>query len=276
MAAGGALPMVDLAPFFNEDDGGRGGVVRAIEAVREACRTHGFFPAVNHGVQAEVMSRALELSAAFFALPDDEKARARPAEGTVAPLPAGYARQPTHSADKHEYVLVFDPKLGFNEYPAEPAGFREAVEECYTKFTELGLLVQEVLNECMGLPPGFLRDYNGDRGFDFMAALRYFSRRRRRRTTASGRCRGSRGPQGRRVGPGGARRRQHHRQHRRRHTGAEQQQVEERDALGGEEAGAQALARVLLQHPRRQVDRAAAGVHDEDRRGAALQGVRVQ
>ncbi|PUZ49173.1 hypothetical protein GQ55_7G304800 [Panicum hallii var. hallii] len=174
MAAGGALPVVDLAPFFNEDDGGRGGVVRATEAVREACRTHGFFRAVNHGVPAEVMSRALELSAAFFALPDDEKARARPAEGTVAPLPAGYARQPAHSADKHEYVLVFDPKLGFNEYPAEPAGFREAVEECYAKFTELGLLVQEVLNECMGLPPGFLRDYNGDRGFDFMSAMRYF------------------------------------------------------------------------------------------------------
>ena len=52
--------------------------------------------------------------------------------------------------------------------------FREAVEECYTKFTELGLLLQEVLNECMGLPPGFLRDYNGDRSFDFMVALRYF------------------------------------------------------------------------------------------------------
>jgi isopenicillin N synthase-like dioxygenase len=142
--------------------------------VREACRTHGCFRAVNHGVPAELMARALELSAAFFALPDDEKARARPAEGTVAPLPVGYARQPAYSADKHEYVLVFDPKLRFNEYPAEPAGFREAVEECYANFTELGLLVQEVLNECMGLPPGFLRDYNGDRGFDFMSAMRYF------------------------------------------------------------------------------------------------------
>jgi isopenicillin N synthase-like dioxygenase len=48
------------------------------------------------------------------------------------------------------------------------------VEECYAKFTELGLLIQEVVNECMGLPPGFLRDYNSDRSFDFMAALRYF------------------------------------------------------------------------------------------------------
>lgn len=48
------------------------------------------------------------------------------------------------------------------------------MEECYAKLTELGLLIQEVVNECMGLPPGFLRDYNNDRSFDFMAALRYF------------------------------------------------------------------------------------------------------
>lgn len=26
----------------------------------------------------------------------------------------------------------------------------------------------------MGLPPGFLKDYNSDRSFDFMVALRYF------------------------------------------------------------------------------------------------------
>ncbi|CAO2036723.1 unnamed protein product [Urochloa humidicola] len=173
MAASCALPVVDLAPFFNQDD--EAGVARATEAVREACRTHGFFRAVNHNVPAETMARALELSSVFFALPDEEKGKARPAEGSVVPhFPVGYARQPVHSADKNEYLLVFDPKLGCNVYPAEPAEFREAVEKCYAKFTELGLLVQEILNECMGLPPGFLRDFNGDRSFDFMAAIRYF------------------------------------------------------------------------------------------------------
>jgi isopenicillin N synthase-like dioxygenase len=121
MAAGGALPVVDLAPFLTGDEGG---IARATEAVREACRTHGFFRAVNHGVPAELLARALELSAAFFALPDEEKAKVRLAAGSEAPLPAGYGRQPAHSTDKNEYLVVFDPKLGFNMYPAEPAGFR--------------------------------------------------------------------------------------------------------------------------------------------------------
>ncbi|KAF8651345.1 hypothetical protein HU200_063601 [Digitaria exilis] len=173
MAATGALPVVDLAPFLAGDDKADG-VAGATEAVREACRTHGFFRAVNHGVPTELMARALQLSAAFFALPDEEKAKARPADGSEAPLPAGYSRRPANSADKSEYMLVFNPKFGFNAYPADPAGFRDAVEECFTKLTELGLLVQEILNECMGLPPGFLRDFNDDRSFDFMLALRYF------------------------------------------------------------------------------------------------------
>ncbi|TVU16227.1 hypothetical protein EJB05_39779, partial [Eragrostis curvula] len=172
MADSSALPVMDLAPFFAGDD--EGGVARPTEAVREACRSHGFFHAVNHGVPPELMSRALELSAAFFALPDEEKAKAQPAEGSKAPLPAGYTRPPAHSADKNEYVMMFDPKLGFNVYPTEPAGFREAVDECFARLTQLGLLVQEILNEYMGLPPGFLKSYNSDRGFDIMVALRYF------------------------------------------------------------------------------------------------------
>uniref|UniRef100_A0A0E0KVW1 Fe2OG dioxygenase domain-containing protein n=1 Tax=Oryza punctata TaxID=4537 RepID=A0A0E0KVW1_ORYPU len=149
----GALPVVDLAPFLATGDD-EGGVARASAtgAVRKVCREYGFFRVVNHGVPAELMARVLELLAAFFALPDEEKAKVRP----------------------NEYLLAFDPQLGFNLYPDEPSGFKEALEELYGKLTELGVLIQEILNECMGLPPGYLKEYNGDRSFDFMAALRYF------------------------------------------------------------------------------------------------------
>lgn len=139
MAASGALPVVDLAPFFTDGDEGGASRARATEAVRQACRTHGFFRVVNHGVPAHLMARALELSSAFFALPDDDKARARAAEGSEAPLPAGYARQPAHSADKNEYLLVFGPKLGFNVYPAEPAGFRSVDREPSSRVARFSL-----------------------------------------------------------------------------------------------------------------------------------------
>ncbi|KAF7034935.1 hypothetical protein CFC21_045884 [Triticum aestivum] len=173
MATSGTLPVVDLAPFFTGDESG---MARATEAMREACHTLGFFRAVNHGMPAELMKRALELSAAFFALPDEEKAKVRPAEGSQAPLPAGHGRHPAHLVDRYEYVRVCHPRHELNLYfPDEPAGFREAMEECYAKLTELGLLIQDILNDCMGLPPGFLKEYNSDRGLDVMVALRYFS-----------------------------------------------------------------------------------------------------
>ncbi|KAK1685827.1 hypothetical protein QYE76_046675 [Lolium multiflorum] len=169
------IPTVDLAPFFVDDKKDGVARARATEVVREACQSSGFFRVVNHGVPRELMARALELQALFFALPDEEKAKVRPAEGTTSPpFPAGHARQPTHSVDKNELLLVLHPKLWLNLYPAEPAGFREALVECHSKLTELALLIQELLNECMGLPAGFLREYNDDRTFDFMSARHSF------------------------------------------------------------------------------------------------------
>jgi hypothetical protein len=122
MATSCALPIVDLAPFFTGDEGG---IARATEAMREACRSLGFFRAVNHGVPTELMARALDMSAAFFALPDEEKAKVRPVEGSQAPLAAGYGRHPAHLVDRYEYVRTCHPRHGVNLYfPVEPAGFR--------------------------------------------------------------------------------------------------------------------------------------------------------
>nr|CAD1826427.1 unnamed protein product [Ananas comosus var. bracteatus] len=167
-----AIPIVDLSPFLCGGGGGdEAGVKLATETIGEACRHYGFFWIVNHGVPREHMARAIELSQAFFALPDEEKRKVKPAEGSKAPLPAGYSRQPEHSADKNEYLMVFSPEFGFNLYPNEP---RTILEECFCMLSKTALIVQDIVNECMGLPANFLKEYNSNRSFDFMTALRYF------------------------------------------------------------------------------------------------------
>ncbi|CAM0901949.1 unnamed protein product [Alopecurus aequalis] len=140
-AASSALPVVDLAPFFAEGSVDARGRAGATESVREACLTSGFFRVVNHDVPRELMARALELQALFFVLPDEVKTKVRPA-GAVsasAPLPSG-----------------------------------EALEECYAELSGLGLLLQEILSESMGLPRGFLGEYNNDRTFDFISVRHSF------------------------------------------------------------------------------------------------------
>lgn len=118
-----AIPTIDLSPF-SEDPGNenRQKKVDALEIIRQACSEYGFFQIVNHGVPVELMSRALELSRAFFECRDEEKLQYRPGPG--APLPAGYSKQPDHSTDKNEYLLMFPPGSSFNIYPNNPPELR--------------------------------------------------------------------------------------------------------------------------------------------------------
>lgn len=166
------IPTVDLSPFFRDEDESER--KKAAETISLACQTYGFFRIVNHGMPTELMAQAIKLSKAFFELPDEEKLKLRPMPGSEAPVPVGYARQPDNSPDKNEYLLIFSPELEANLIPADPPEFRSVVEECFTRLSRMGSLIEEILNECMGLPPNFFKEYNKVRTSDFMAALRYF------------------------------------------------------------------------------------------------------
>ncbi|KAA8540958.1 hypothetical protein F0562_024904 [Nyssa sinensis] len=168
--ANSIIPTIDLSPFFK--DAGDDVKKKAMDIIGQACSEYGFFQVVNHGVPLGLMSQAMELSKTFFGCPGLEKFKSSPGPG--APLPAGYSKQPDHSADKNEYLLMFPPGSSFNVFPSDPPEFREVLEEMFISFAKLGQLVDSIINECLGLPPNFLKEYNHDRSWDFMVALRYF------------------------------------------------------------------------------------------------------
>ncbi|XP_022885199.1 flavonol synthase/flavanone 3-hydroxylase-like isoform X2 [Olea europaea var. sylvestris] len=165
-----AIPTVDLSVFFQNGDEEGKKAAKAI--ISRACSEYGFFQAVNHGVSLELMSRAMELTKTFFTLPEEEKIKYRPRSG--APVPAGYGKQPAHSSDKNEYLLMLPPQSSFNVLPNDPPGFREVLEEMFKNFSKTGEVVESILNDCLGLPPNFLKEYNDDRTGDLMSAKRYF------------------------------------------------------------------------------------------------------
>ena len=51
---------------------------------------------------------------------------------------------------------------------------RGVLEEIFSYLSRAGMLVESILNECLGLPPNFLKEYNHDRSWDIITALRYF------------------------------------------------------------------------------------------------------
>lgn len=129
MPASNTIPTVDLSPFFTtgDDDEGK---KKAKDITSQACSEYGFFQIVNHGVPLDLMNRAMVLSKTFFEYPEEEKLKV--SSGPGAPLPAGYNKQPEHSADKKEYSLTFPPEYllmfppgsTFNVFPSNPPDFQ--------------------------------------------------------------------------------------------------------------------------------------------------------
>lgn len=115
-----AIPTVDLSPFFTAGDAS--GRKKAKDIIAEACADYGFFQIVNHGVPLELMNQAMDLSKTFFSYSDEVKRKS--SSGPDAPLPAGYNKQPDHSPDKSEYLLMFPPESPFNILPDNPPEFR--------------------------------------------------------------------------------------------------------------------------------------------------------
>ncbi|WJX77835.1 hypothetical protein P8452_61108 [Trifolium repens] len=40
--------------------------------------------------------------------------------------------------------------------------------------SKIGVAMENIINECLGLPSNFLKEFNHDRSWDFIAALCYF------------------------------------------------------------------------------------------------------
>jgi isopenicillin N synthase-like dioxygenase len=160
------LPVIDLSQR------------EAVPALlREACRAHGFFYIVGHGVDEALCTRLEEVSREFFALDLAHKMRWRMALGgrawrgyfpTGGELTSGRPdwKEGLYfgselSAD-HPQVRAGTPLHGANLWPDVP-GFREAVLDYMAALTQLGHRVMEGLARSLDLDADyFAQRYTAD------------------------------------------------------------------------------------------------------------------
>jgi isopenicillin N synthase-like dioxygenase len=166
-----ALPVIDLAPLV-ANDAARGAVA---DAIGEACRAHGFFYVVGHGVDETLCARLETLSRRFFALDENVKQRWRMALGGRAwrgyfPLGGeltsgrpdwkeGYYFGSELGAD-HPMVRAGVPVHGANLFPdaaelPELADFRATVLAYIDALTRLGHTLMEGVALSLGLPADY-------------------------------------------------------------------------------------------------------------------------
>ncbi|HEX7168547.1 MAG TPA: 2-oxoglutarate and iron-dependent oxygenase domain-containing protein [Acidimicrobiales bacterium] len=166
-----SLPVVDVAPLLSGGEADRAAVGREIDA---ACREVGFFYVVGHGVDDALQSRLDELSRAFFALPDEQKAEIAMARGGrawrgwfavgeeltsgVPDLKEGIYFGAELAAD-HPRVAAAMPLHGRNLFPREPAGFGDVVLAYMDAMTGLGQAILGGMALGLGRPEGWFRDH---------------------------------------------------------------------------------------------------------------------
>jgi isopenicillin N synthase-like dioxygenase len=169
-----AIPVIDLRDF--ERGGARvGAAARELDA---ACREHGFFGVVGHGVDPELFVRLDAEARAFFALDASEKAEIAMPRGGRAWRgwfpPGGELTSGVPDGKEGIYfgaeLPADDPRVragrplhGANLFPRRPAALRETVLTVIGELTALGHRIMRALALGLGLDAGsFARAVTAD------------------------------------------------------------------------------------------------------------------
>ena len=165
-----SLPVIDISPLV--DGSGAGGadgaeVARGIDA---ACREHGFFYVVGHGVPAVLQERLDRLAREFFALPEEQKAEIAMARGGRAWrgwFPVG-GELTSGRPDRKEGIYVGaelgpdHPRVaegvvlhGANLFPRQPADLGPTVLEYLDALTGVGHALCRGLAMALGHDAGW-------------------------------------------------------------------------------------------------------------------------
>ncbi|CAL9085867.1 unnamed protein product [Musa textilis] len=162
-------PVVDLGGFLRGDEAS---TARAVEYVRAACSTHGFFQVANHGVDASLAREAMDCVDGFFKLPLCHKLRARRKPGSVWGYTGAHADRFSselpwketlsfgyHEAGGGDRVVVdyFDSTLGpdFDRTGLVLQRYCEAMKK-------LSLVIMELLAISLGVERSHYRDFFED------------------------------------------------------------------------------------------------------------------
>ncbi|HTW21681.1 MAG TPA: 2-oxoglutarate and iron-dependent oxygenase domain-containing protein [Mycobacteriales bacterium] len=170
-AGGSAVPVIDLAPWFEGTAEGRAQVAAAVDA---ALREIGFLLVVNHGVSTALRDEVRAAAHEFFRLPAEVKERYRTQVGADTWLPRGWTpigAEANANSDagvsappdlKESYdVACFEPTgdadidrewFTDNIWPAEVPAYERAVSAYIARMRELVDELLVIAAVALGLP----------------------------------------------------------------------------------------------------------------------------
>ncbi|CAN1157741.1 Gibberellin 20 oxidase 1 [Linum perenne] len=180
-----AIPPIDLGNFISGDPTA---VSLATTAVNEACRKHGFFLVVNHGVDPELVAEAHRCMDQFFGMEMVEKQRAQRKTGELCgyassftgrfssklpwkeTLSLRYCDQQSAGGGGGDCNIVRDYVL--NKMGQDFTHFGEVYEEYCKAMSNLSLRIMELLGVSLGVGRHQFREFY--EGNDSIMRLNYY------------------------------------------------------------------------------------------------------
>lgn len=174
-----SVPELSLSAYMDGTEGER----RAFEkALYEGFKYFGFIILKDHKVSRDLLARAYDKSAEFFALPEEEKTPYFRADGQRGYTPFGreHAKDSKYPDLKEFWHVgrefeegsplaeIYPPNL----WPEKPDGFRRTFLELYDALEEAGLVMLEALAPSLGVPQDFFRKMATD-GNSILRLLHY-------------------------------------------------------------------------------------------------------
>jgi isopenicillin N synthase-like dioxygenase len=163
-------------------------IARPLEEVADelgrSFREYGFAVIRDHGIPAELIKRAEELSKAFFALPEEAKKAYHIPGGGGARGYTPFGVERAKDAEVHDLKEFWHvgrelPEghplaeyMAANLWPGEVEGFRETFTALYAAFEKAGERVLEAIALHLGLPQGYFKPTVED-GNSVMRLLHY-------------------------------------------------------------------------------------------------------
>ncbi|KAJ3669363.1 hypothetical protein LUZ60_011313 [Juncus effusus] len=152
------IPIVDLKGINGTNHH------QIVDAIGQACKTHGFFMVINHGIQKELIDGMLRVGKEFFHLPESDRNHLyseepwRPVRLCTGFNPTAKSVRMWRDALKlqchpiEEYI---------NQWPTNPSDLREVAAEYSKQGRELGVRITELISESLGLEKEFLEEAMG-------------------------------------------------------------------------------------------------------------------
>ncbi|XP_062216945.1 flavanone 3-dioxygenase 2-like isoform X2 [Phragmites australis] len=150
------IPVVDLA----SSDG-----AAVVAQIGAACRSHGFFQVLNHGIPVELMLAVIEVAQDFFRLPAEEKAKLY-SDDTAKKIRLSTSfnvrKETVHNWRDYLRLHCHPLEQYVSDWPANPPSFREIMSTYCSEVRELGFRLYAAISESLGLEEDYIKKVLGE------------------------------------------------------------------------------------------------------------------